>query len=243
MLRWCGADETSSLMHTRALPLTILTLGAALIMLAAACGSAATHPHAHAQRHTQSPPQLTAAQTAQNHANEMVLNAGSLPGYTLRSHTSEKLQDQLPPKRQHGNTVVRRLVRATWLASEHSFIASPDGKLLVFSNANLFTSSAAAARIFGLEVTPARDPRFKFFRRPAGAPAGSRLVFARGAKLSVFQLGWSQGPVMAFIRIYGHPKERFTPVEEHRIGAFLATAGNAMAHRIARIETRGDMSA
>ena len=230
-------------MLARAFTRTILTLGAALTMLAAACGSAATHPHTHAQRHTQSPPQSTAAQTAQNRVDDMVLNAGSLPGYTLRSVTSEKLRDQLPPRRQHGNTVVRRLVRATWLASEHSFIASPDGKLLVFSNANLFTSSAAAARILKLEVAPARDRRFTFFRVPAGAPAGSRLVFARGARLSVFQLGWSQGPVMAFVRIYGHPKERFTPVEEQRIGAFLATAGNAMAQRIARIETRGDMSA
>jgi hypothetical protein len=226
--------------------LTPFVLGAAMAVLATACGSAsgshsappATHP-----ARAESAPERSPAQIAQGHVGEMVLAAGSLPGYTLHSRGAEKLKDQLPAKRQAHRAVITRLVTASWLASEHSFVVSPDGKLYVFSDANLFTSSGVAARIARLEQAPQPGVHMALLRRPADAPPGALLAYVRSARGSAFSLLWRQGPVIAFVRIYGHANERFTPVQEHRIGAFLAAAASAQARRIAQVESRGSRSA
>src|SRR5438105_3953565 len=123
-----------------------IALGVTLTMLLSACGSGSGSPT------TAQPSQLTAAQKAQDKVLAMVLNDGDIPGFALQSDGAEKLKDQLPKKGTPHYAVAKRLVTANWLASEHSIvIRTADGKAPVVSDANLFKSTTAAARIWKLE--------------------------------------------------------------------------------------------
>lgn len=230
-------------MPDRASRLSVALIVAA-VLAAPACGSAAkstgsapapTHAHTNAAA-----PRLTPVELAQRHVAAMVLAAGSLPGYTVHSKGPETLKDQMPPKGTRHGAEIRRLVKAAWLASAHSFTVGPDGKLYVFSDANLFRSSVAAARMDRLERQAQPGTHERFLPAAAGGPAGGLLVFARGGKLSAYTLSWVQGPVIAYVRIYGHPHETVSRAGERRIATFLATAANAQAVRIAHVEALGD---
>jgi hypothetical protein len=130
---------------------TIAALGVMLTMLLAACGSSSGSPT------TPQPSRVDAAQKAQDKVLAMVLNDGDIPGFALHSDGREKLKDQLPKKGTPHYAVAKRLVTANWLASEHSIvIRSADGKAAVISEANLFKSTAAAARIWNSEASGAR---------------------------------------------------------------------------------------
>jgi hypothetical protein len=231
-------------MSARLSRLTVALLAAATLA-ASACGSAAkSGGSAPAPTRAHSPAlHLTGLQIAQRHVAGMVLAAGSLPGYTLHSQGAETLKEQMPPKGTRHAAEIRRLVKATWLASAHSFTLAPDGKLYVFSDANLFRSSAAAVRMDRLEQRRWPRQHVRFLPAPAGAPAGAHLAFVRNAKVSAFTLAWTQGPVIAYVRIYGKAHETFTHVGERRIAAFLTIAANAQAARIAHVEAAGNRSA
>jgi hypothetical protein len=214
-------------------PRLILPILAATLIVATGCG-AETKPHPHSSR-------LTAIQVAQTHAAEMVLAAGSLPGFTLHSKGAETLNEQLPPKGQAGAAPITRLVTANWLASAHSFIFSPGRKLYIYSDANLFRSSAIAAHIDKLERRPTPGLNNRFLSPPADAPPGAHLFFARRKTLSAYTLVWAQGSVMAYVTIYGHPHWTFTQAIELRVATLLATAANAQAARIAHVEGLGNL--
>jgi hypothetical protein len=231
-------------MPARPARLTVALLAAATLA-ASACGSVAkSGGSAPASTRAHTPAlHLTGLQIAQRHVAGMVLAAGSLPGYTLHSKGAETLKEQLPPKGAEHAAETTRLVTATWLASAHSFILAPDGKLYVFSDANLFRSSAAAVRVNQLEQRLSPRRHVRLLPAPGGAPAGAHLAFVRNAKVSAFTLAWTQGPVIAYVRIYGRAHETFTRVGERRIAAFLTIAANAQAARIAHVEAAGNRSA
>lgn len=238
-------------MPSRAVRLTVPVL-AALLLVAAACGSASSagspssRTAATSTAKTASPrpaQRLTAAQIAHTRVAAMVLATESLPGYKLHSKGGETLKDQLPPKRIPHAAVIERLVRRNWIASEHSLVVAPDGRLYVQSDVNLFRTGAAAARISNLEAVVIPGVHEKMYSAPAGAPLGAELEFASSRKLSAFTLDWTQGPVIAYVRIFGHPHETFTPAQEHRIAAYLAGVATAEAARIAHVEALGNVAA
>ena len=222
-----------------------LTLPALLLLvpLAAACGSASTITPTAKTAGPRPARHLNATHIAQTRVTDMVLTTDSPFGYKLHSKGSETLKEQLPPKRLPHAAVVRRLVKANWIASEHSFVVGPDGKLYLYSDVNLFRTGAAAARISGLEAVAIPGMHEKMYPTPTSAPPGSRLEFERASKLSSFTLGWAQGPVIAFVRVFGHEHERITPAQEHRIASYLAQVAKVQAARIRHADAMGDLSA
>jgi hypothetical protein len=210
---------------------TIAALGVMLTMLLAACGSSSGSPT------TPQPSRVDAAQKAQDKVLAMVLNDGDIPGFALHSDGREKLKDQLPKKGTPHYAVAKRLVTANWLASEHSIvIRSADGKAAVISEANLFKSTAAAARIWKLENYADPGVRIRRLPAPAGAPAGARYVYETNGKLAGFELEWRRGPVIAYVFLGAHPGETFSRVALSRIAEFISTAARAQDHRIASVQ-------
>jgi len=224
-----AADERSMPAPLR-LPL-IATFSVAVTMLAAACGSGSGSPT------TPQQVRLGAAQKAQDKVIAMVLNDGDIPGFALQRDGAETLKDQLPRKGARHYAVAKRLVTANWLASEHSIvIRSADGKAPVISDANLFKSAAAAARIWTLEQSPTPGVRMKQLPTPAGSPNGASYDYENNGKLAGFTLGWRRGPVIAYVFLGAHPGETFSPLVLRRVAAFLARAARAQDHRIASVQ-------
>jgi len=221
-----GEDVTAS-------PTRALTALAALAALAAGCGSSSTTPA------SQPAPKVSATQLAQDEVTKMVLGTGDLPGYSLNSTGGEKLQDQLPPKRTPGYAAMVRTVKSNWLASEHSVVVSQDGRVLLFSDANLFRSESAMREVWKLERKPIPGIHTKDYRPSPGAPAGSRLVWTDDGKKAGFELTWPQGQVIGLTLIFGHPGEKFTPLNIRRISSFLSAAAKAQARLIANAEAAG----
>jgi hypothetical protein len=218
-------------MPTAASRLTIAAFGVSLTLLLAACGSSTGSPS------TPQPSRLDAAQKAQDKVLAMVLNNGDIPGFSLQSDGAEKLKDQLPKEGTPHYAATKRLVTANWLASEHSIvIRDADGRVPLVSDANLFKSTAAAARIWLLEQAPSPGTRMRRLATPAGAPAGARYVYANNGRLAAFQLGWRRGPVIAFVFLGAHPGETFTRIGLRRIAALLTHAARAQDHRIASVQ-------
>jgi hypothetical protein len=202
-----------------------------LAMLLAACGSGSASPT------TAQPSRISAALKAQDKVIAMVLNDGDIPGFSLQSDAAEKLKDQLPKKGTSHYAAAKRLVTANWLASEQSIgIRTADGKAPVVSDANLFKSTAAAARIWRLEQSPTPGVRMKRLRPPAGSPTGARYIYANNGKLAGFQLGWRRGPVIAYVFLGAHPGETFTHLVLRRVATFMSQAARAQDHRIASVQ-------
>jgi uncharacterized lipoprotein YmbA len=180
----------------------------------AACGSssAAHTTHATHAAHSESAAK-PAAEVAKDGVAQMVLTTGDLGSFQLQSHGGETLRDQLPPKFERHHATVTRLVKANWLASEHSVLASPDGKVKLSTDVNLFKSSVAATAIWKLE----RDDGYrlqKMFHLPLGAPQGAEYDYQKNLRLrlAVFQLGWQEGATMNFERAIVPSSAKFTAV-------------------------------
>ena len=218
-------------MRTPAARLAIAAFGVSLTILLAACGSSTGSPS------TPQPSRVDAAQRAQDKVIAMVLNTGDMPGFTLQSDGAEKLKDQLPKKGTPHYAVANRLVTANWLASEHSIvIRSADGNAAIVSDANLFRSTEAAARIWQLENYADPGVRIRRLATPAGAPAGARYAYETDGRRAGFQLVWRRGPVIAYVFIGAHPGETFSRVGLTRIAGFISTAARAQDHRIAGVQ-------
>jgi hypothetical protein len=211
--------------------LSIVAFAPALLMLLAGCGSTSGSPD------TEQPSNISAIQRAQDKVIAMVLNDGDIPGFALQSDGAEKLKDQLPKKGTPHYAATTRLVKANWLASEHSIvIRAADGKAPVFSDANLFKTTKEALHIWKLEQFPPPGVRMKRLRPPVGSPAGAKYVYENNGKLAGFELGWRRGPVIASVFLGAHPHETFTPLVLRRLKAFMVQAARAQDRRIASVQ-------
>jgi hypothetical protein len=198
-----------------------------IAVLAPACGSAASSAH-----DAPPVPQVSQVAVARNQAAQMVLTTGDLMGYTMRSDSPETLSEQLPSRRTPHYGQIERMVRANWLASEHSIVISPNGKVQLFSDANIFRSAVAARRIWKLEGVRVPGTRERRYPAPAEAPNGARLDYMNDGHHAGFELSWPQGRVIGFTIVYARPADRFSRTAAARVGAFLATAAQAQAQRI-----------
>jgi len=106
----------------------------------------------------------------------------------------------------------------------------------LISDANLFKTAAATARIWKLELSAAPGIRTRTFPTPDGLPPGATFRYESDGRHACFEVGWRQGPALAFVILFAHPTDRFTATAVHRISAFLGTAGRAEARRIATVE-------
>ena len=203
----------------------------ALALLAAACGSSS------APAVSSDGPHLSPVALGQDKVARMVLADGDLPGYRLQSTGGETIKDQLPPANLPQAALARKLVRANWIASEHSVLAADSGRVLIFSDANLFRSTAATNRIWDLELHKVPGTITRFLKAPSGSPAGTVFAYERQGVHAGFQRGWRQGPVIGFTILFDSPKATFSAVGQHRIGALLAKAARAQAQRIAAVES------
>jgi hypothetical protein len=176
---------------------------------------------------------------AQDEVSDMVLADGDLPGYSLNSTGRETLQDQLPPRRTPGYKKIARIVKASWLASEHSIVVGADGHIAFISTANLFRSESAMRRVWKMERVKVPGLRTKRYRTPAGSPPGSRLVYTNDGSRVEFRLTWPQGRAIGAALLYGRPSDKLTPLGISRISSFLATAATAQARRIGDVEADG----
>lgn len=212
-----------------------LTALAAVAVLAGGCGGGAGA----GSPATQPAPKLSATEVAQDQALKMVLSDGDLPGYSLNSTGAETLKDQLPPKRTPGYAGIVRAVKASWLASEHSVVVSADGHVQLFSDANLFRSEAAMRRMWKLDRTPIPGVHVKYYRPPAGSPAGARLLYSNDGTRAGFELAWPQGRVIGLTLLFAHPTDKFTSLGIRRISSLLSAAAKAQARRIGSVEAGG----
>jgi hypothetical protein len=199
-----------------------------LTALVAACGSGSTSSA------SQPPPHLSAVAVARDQVTNMVLTDGDLPGFSLHSTGAEKLKEQLPPKRARHYALMKRVVSANWLASEHSDVVSTDGKVQLISDANVFKSAAAVRQVWTLEQLPIPGTVFRKLRVPAGAPTGALFVYVREGPHAAFEIGWPQGRVIGYTILFAHPTDKFTAVGIKRIATLLANASTAQAQRIDR---------
>jgi hypothetical protein len=204
----------------------LLAAAAVLTTLAAGCGSGSNGSA------TQPPPHLSAVTAARDQVTDMVLTDGDLPGFSLRSTGPETLQDQLPPKRTPRYALMKRVVSASWLASEHSDVISSDGKVQLVSDANLFRSAAAAQQVWKLEQTPLPGTVFRRLRVPAGAPHGALFVYEREGPHAAFEIGWPQGRVIAYTILFAQATDRFSAAGMSRIATLLRNAATAESRRI-----------
>ena len=212
----------------RTLPLVPLCV---LALLAAACGSSSA-PAASSDQ-----PHLSPVAIGQDQVTRMVLADGDVPGYRLQSTGGETIKDQLPPANLPQAALARKLVRANWIASEHSVLAANSARVLIFSDANLFRSASAAHRIWDIELHKVPGSVTRFLKVPAGSPAGAVFAYERQGTHAGFQFGWRQGPVIGFTILFVSPKATFSPLGQRRIGALLAKAARAQAQRIAAVES------
>jgi hypothetical protein len=216
---------------SRRLPLFALGL---LTLAVSACGSSASP--------ASSGPHASPAAIGQDRVTQMVLEDGDLPGYRLQSTGGETLKDQLPPPKLPQAALARRLVRANWIASEHSVLVATDHRTIVFSDANLFRAAPAARRIWALELAKVPGTVTRFLKVPAAAPAGARFAYQRQGSHAGFQVGWRQGPVIGIAIIFVSPKAHISRPAERRIAALLGTAAHLQAQRIAAVESGAQAS-
>jgi hypothetical protein len=215
----------------RILPLCALGL---LALAAAACGSSGSS--------ASSRPQLSPVVVGKDKVTQMVLQDGDLPGYDLQSTGGETLKDQLPPPKLPQAAVAAQLVRANWIASEHSVLVSADHRTIIFSDANLFRAAPAARRLWALELAKVPGAVTRRLRVPTGAPAGSRLTYERQGAHAGFQIAWRQGPVVGLAIIFVSPKAQISGLTERRFAAVLGKAAHAQAQRIAAVESGAQAS-
>jgi hypothetical protein len=138
----------------------------------------------------------------------------------------------LPPKRTPRYALIKRVVSANWLASEHSDVISSDGKVQLLSDANLFKSAAAVRKVWKLEQTPIPGTVFRKLHVPAGAPNAALFVYVRQGTHAAFQIGWPQGRAIGYTILFAHGSDKFTAVGIQRIATLLANAANAQSQRV-----------
>ncbi len=130
----------------------------------------------------------------------MVLADGDLAGYLVQGTGSEVLQDQMPPPRAPRAALVRRLVRASWIASANStLVASAGGGPPIFSDANLFAGVPAARRILRSSSRRVPGIRTRSLPLPPGAPAGAAYDSLRKGGRTEYELSWREGPVIGLL--------------------------------------------
>lgn len=195
---------------------------ALLVVLVTACGSSGSAGSGHG------------SVTGQERVDRMVLTDGDLPGYHLQSTGAETLSDQLPPPRAPQAALVRRLVAANWVASEHSTLAaSAKADPPVFSDANLFKSVAALRRIWVLESAPVPGVQRHELAPPAGAPDGAFYAYFVGAGGASFQLSWPEGPAFGIVVVQVSSRGHLSARARARIATTLGRAASAESVRIA----------
>jgi hypothetical protein len=204
---------------------------ALLALLAAACGSTGTSTSSVAEPH------LSPGAIGRDRVTQMVLTDADLPGFRLQSTGAETLKEQLPPPGLPQVGLARRLVRANWIASEHSILIAGDGHTIVYSDANLFRQPAAAQRIWALELHKAPGVVTRYLKIPPGAPAGARFAYQRQGAHAGFQIAWRQGPVIGIEVMFVPPSAHISGIAQSRIAGLLATAARAQALRIADVES------
>jgi hypothetical protein len=224
--------------------LVILLVSLAAVVFLAGCGSASSTsttrsmPAARSS-HVEPTATKTAVETAKQQVLRMILTTGDLGAFKLQSRGGETLKEQLPPKAERGYGALTRLVKETWLASEHSVVVY--GGAHIQSNVNLFKSSAAVAAIFTLERHPGRHllPVPRWFPTPVGAPPGADFTLWRNrrARVAIFQLGWQDSATMDFERAYITFPAKFTAAQIKAVGRSLALAAQAQSARIHRVVT------
>jgi hypothetical protein len=194
-----------------------------VVLLAAACassGGGSTH--------------APAVRSEQARVARMVLADGDLAGYVVRATGSEVLQDQMPPPRAPRAALVRRLVRASWVASANStLVARAGGGPPIFSDANLFAGVAAARRIFVLELAPVPGIVSRSLPLPPGAPAGAAFDSLRKGGRTEYELSWREGPVISLLIAQVRAGTVGPGADPRAIGATLVRASAAQSRRIA----------
>jgi hypothetical protein len=194
--------------------------------IASACASSGSAGTTHAR---------TPSPAAQRRVARMVLGNGELPGYIVEADGAERLAEQLAPKRMPQAALADRLIRASWLASEHSLLVTPGGaRPTVFSDANLFRDAAAARRIWTLEGAPVPGLAIHRLAQPAGAPPGARYGQLRKGTRSEFEIAWVEGPVIAIDVIAVASSPAPPPRFVAQIGAILGRAARVQEGRITR---------
>jgi hypothetical protein len=217
--------ELSGVKRTlRLLPACALGL---LALAASACGSSGSSASSASSR-----PQRSPAALAKDQVTRMVLQDGDLPGYSVQSTGGEPLKDQLPPPKLPQAALAGRLVRANWLASEHSVLVSANHRSILISDVNLFRAAAPVSRLWGLELAKVPGTVTRFLTVPPGAPAGAKLSYQRQGAHAGFALAWRQGPVVALEVLPVSAKAR---ISERRYAALLGRAAHAQALRIAAV--------
>jgi hypothetical protein len=210
---------------------TVAVFGVLVTTFLAGCGATSESPSA------SQPPRSSVSENAQDAVLAMVLNDGDIAGFRMQSDGGERLQDQLPVMGTPHYAAMKRLVTANWLASGHSWLVrTANNGAGLYSDANLFTSTDAAAQIWRLEQSPPPGIRVRRLRPPAGSPTGAAYNYENTGKVAGFQLGWRRGPVIAYVLLEAHPNETFTTAGLRRIAAFLAEAARAQDHRIANVQ-------
>jgi hypothetical protein len=197
---------------------------ALLVALATACGSSGSAGSSSGH----------AAVTGQERVDRMVLTDGDLPGYHVQSVGAESLADQLPPPRAPQRALVRRLVTANWVASEHStLVSSKKSDPAVFSDANLFKNSAALHRIWVLEGARVHGIQRYDLAPPAGSPSGALYGYFAGAAGASYQLSWPEGPAFGIVLVQVSPHARLSARTRAKIATTLGQAAKAESVRIA----------
>lgn len=196
---------------------------ALLVVLASACGSSgASSGH------------VPTVVTGQQRVDRMALADGDLPGYHVQSTGAEVLADQLPPPTLPRAALVRRLVTANWIASDHStLVASVRTAPAVFSDANLFKSASATRRILALEFARVPGVSTRYLAVPPGAPAGARYYHYRQGTRAFFELSWQEGPVLGLVLTPESPGAHLSAGALTRIADTLGRAAKAESIRIA----------
>jgi hypothetical protein len=202
--------------------------GALVVLGLLACGCATSGGAGSTAQHTPSP-------DAQRRVARMVLGNGELPGYIVQTGGPERLNAQLVPHAMPRAALADRLIRASWLASEHSLLVTPGGaRPAVFSDANLFRSTAVAGRVWSLEQAPVPGIAVHSLPVPAGAPPGASYGELRKGTRSEFEIAWRQGPVIALDVIAVASSPAPPPSVVAGIGAILGRAAQVQQGRIAR---------
>jgi hypothetical protein len=217
LARLAGAPGAAAGLTARLAPALLL------VLLAAACassGGGATH----------APP----VRSEQARVARMVLADGDLSGYLVEGTGAEVLHDQMPPPRAPRAALVRRLVRASWIASANStLVASAGGGPPIFSDANLFAGVPAARRIFALELARVPGIDSRHLPLPPGAPAGAAYASLRKGGRTEYELSWREGPVIGLLVAEVRAGVLGPEADPRTIGATLVHAAAAQSRRIA----------
>lgn len=194
-----------------------------VLVLASACGSSVS-----------SSGSAPAFRTGQQRVDRMVLVDGDLPGYHLESTGAEVLADQMPPPRMPRAALLRRLVAANWVASDHStLVGSAKADPAIFSDANLFKSAAVMHRIWMLEGARVPGIHRDDLAAPPGAPAGADYTYSTNGKRASYQLSWQEGSVLGLVIVEVPPRAHLSAGTLARIAATLGRAAKVESIRIA----------